>query len=35
MKNEVTLSADGTVAYVTLTQGQTAIVDAAALISVE
>ena len=29
MKNKVALSQDGTVAYVTLTQGQTTIVDAA------
>lgn len=34
MKNEVTLSQDGTVAYVTLTQGQTTIVDADDLPSV-
>lgn len=35
MKNEVTLSSDGTAAYIALTQGQTAIVDTAALISVK
>ena len=34
MKNEVALSQDGRVAYVTLTQGQTAIIDADELSSV-